>query len=286
VRVYISVDMEGIGGISHPDPTNPKDARYPTAVALMVGETNAAIEGAIEAGATDILVNDSHWNMHNLLPAELHPAARVLQGQKAWSMVAGAQPGPDGRPSFDVALFVGYHARAGHPTGTIAHTYSDAPVETRLDGRPTGEYGLNALALGGWGIPVGLVTGDDALAAEIEAWLPWAERVVVKTVDTTTSAISVHPTLACERVRAGARRAVERAAAGAQADAGPGLRPLVIGPPVVIEIEFATGSVADHAAMTPGAERVGDRGVRIRTADPVLAYRGFLASVRLAGAIG
>ena len=96
MRVYISVDMEGIAGIGHPEPTDPTDRRYPVSVDLMVGETNAAIEGALAAGATDILVNDSHWNMYNLLPADLHPAARVLQGQKAWSMVAGAHPGPGG----------------------------------------------------------------------------------------------------------------------------------------------------------------------------------------------
>jgi D-amino peptidase len=282
MRVYISVDMEGIGGISHPDPTDPKDVRYPTSVALMIGETNAAIEGALAGGATDILVNDSHWNMTNLLPAELHPAARVLQGRKAWSMVAGAQPGVDGRPSFDVALFVGYHARAGHPTGTIAHTYSDAPVETRLAGRPTGEYGLNALVLGAWGIPVGLVSGDDALAAEVESWLPWAERVVVKTTDTTTSATSVHPSVACDRVRAGAQRAVSRAATGA----GIPFQTLDIGRPVVIELDFAVGSVADHVAIAPGTERFGDRGVRITAEDPVEAFRGFLTCVRLAGLVG
>ena len=214
MRVYISVDMEGIAGVNHPDPTNPADRRYPVAVDLMVGETNAAIEGALAAGATDILVNDSHWNMYNLLPADLHPSARVLQGQKAWSMVAGARPDANGRPSFDVALFVGYHTRAGHPSGTIAHTYSGMPVETRLDGRPTGEYGMNALVLGAWGIPVGLVAGDDALAEEVEGWLPWAERVVVKTIDGGRSAISVHPTVARERVRDGAERAVRRAADG------------------------------------------------------------------------
>ncbi|MGP1674974.1 MAG: M55 family metallopeptidase [Candidatus Limnocylindrales bacterium] len=278
MRVYISVDMEGIGGISHPHPTDPKDVRYPGSVELMVGETNAAIEGALAAGATDVLVNDSHWNMYNLLPADLHPAARVLQGQKAWSMVAGARPGPDGAPSFDVALFVGYHARAGHPTGTIAHTYSGAPVETRLDGRPTGEYGVNALVLGAWGIPVGLVTGDDALADEVAAWLPWAERLVVKTVDGTNSAISVHPTMARDRVRAGAEAAVRRAAAGE-------LRVLEVGRPVAVEIDYARGVVADHAAIVPGATRVGDRTVRFKHDDPVEAFRGFLAMNRLAGTV-
>lgn len=278
MRVYISVDMEGVGGISHPHPTDPADRRYPEAAALMISETNAAIEGALAAGANDILVNDSHWTMTNLVPAELHPAARLLQGEKAWSMVAGAQPGADGSPAFDVALFVGYHARAGHPTGTIAHTYSGQPVETRLDGRPTGEYGLNALVLGSWGIPVGLVTGDDALAGEVETWLPWAERVVVKTADGGHSAISVHPSEACRRVTAGAERAVRSAAAG-------GLRVLTVGPPVVIEVDYAKGVVADFAALVPGAERVGDRGVRYASVDPVTAYRGFVTGNRVASTV-
>jgi D-amino peptidase len=274
VRVYISVDMEGIAGINHPAPTDPTDRRYPVSVDLMVGEANAAIEGALAAGATDILVNDSHWNMYNLLPADLNPAARVLQGQKAWSMVAGARPGDDGDPSFDVALFVGYHTRAGHPSGTIAHTYSGAPVETRLDGRPTGEYGMNALVLGAWGIPVGMVAGDDALAEEVEGWLPWAERVVVKTIDGGRSAISPHPSVARERVRDGAERAVRRAAAGE-------LRTLEVDPPIEVEVDLAKGVFADHAAITPGAERVGDRTVRVSSDDPETAFRAFLTIVRL-----
>lgn len=274
MKVYISVDMEGIAGISHPNPTDPKDARYPMAVDLMVGEANAAIEGALAAGATEILVNDSHWSMYNLPPEAVHPSATVLQGQKAWSMVAGA--GPD--DPWDVALFVGYHARAGHPRGTIAHTYSGRPVETRLDGRPTGEYGLNALALGAWGIPVGLVAGDDALAEEVEPWLPWAERVVVKTAHGGSSAASVHPSVARDRVRDGAERAVRRAAAGE-------LSVLEVGNPVVIEVDYARGVVADHAAIVPGAERIGDRTVRLSFSDPVSAYRAFLAANRLAGSV-
>jgi D-amino peptidase len=274
MKVYISVDMEGIAGVNHPDPTDQKHARYPAAVELMIGETNAAIEGALAAGAEEILVNDSHGDMYNLLPDRIHRAANVLQGQKAWSMVAGA--GPDA--GFDVALFVGYHARAGHPTGTIAHTYSGAPVETRLDGRPTGEYGLNALALGTWGVPVGLVAGDQALAGEVEAWLPWAERVVVKQAAGGRAAASPHPSVAVDLVRAGAERAVRRAAAGE-------LELLHVEPPVSIEVDYARGVQADFAAIVPGAERVGDRTVRYRSDDPLVAYRGFLAGNRLAGAI-
>jgi D-amino peptidase len=278
MRVYISVDMEGIGGVSHPRPTERGDGGYPAACELMTGEANAAIEGAIEAGATDILVNDSHGGMYNLSPAALHPAARLLQGQKAWSMVAGAGPSPDGEPAFDVALFVGYHARAGHPTGTIAHTFSDEPVETRLNGRPTGEYGVNALILGAWGIPVGMVAGDDALAEEVSAWLPWAERIVVKLAHGTSAAASVHPLRARDLVRAGAERAVRRAGAAE-------LSVLDVGRPVVIEVDHRRGLEADFAAVQPGAERVGDRTVAYRSDDPVIAYRMFLAGVRLAGIV-
>jgi D-amino peptidase len=189
-------------------------------------------------------------------------------------MVAGARPGDDDGPSFDVALFVGYHARAGHPRGTIAHTYSGMPVETRLAGRPTGEYGMNALVLGAWGIPVGMVAGDDALADEVADWLPWAERVVVKTADGGRSAASVHPDVARDLVCRAAERAVKRAAAGE-------LRTLEVPPPVVVEIDVPKGVIADHAAIMPGVERAGDRTVRFSHDDPETAYRGFLSMVRL-----
>ena len=277
MRVYISVDMEGIAGVSHPKPTSRTDSEYPAAVELMVGEANAAIAGAAAAGATDILVNDSHGGMYNLRPEALDPAARVLQGQKPWSMVAGAATA-DGRGRFDVALFVGYHARAGHPTGTIAHTYTGGPIETRLNGRPTGEYGFNALVLGSWGIPVGLVAGDDALAAEVEGWLPWAERVVVKEGFGSNAAASLHPERARDAIRVAAARAVERARAGE-------LRILEVEPPTIIEVDFRKGLEADYAAIVPNAERVGDRTVRHPGPDPITAYRGFLAGVRLASLV-
>ena len=274
MKVYISVDMEGIAGVSHPKPTERADSGYPAAVDLMVGEANAAIEGALAGGATEILVNDSHGGMFNLRPADLHQAARVLQGQKAWSMVAGAWPDA----GIGVALFVGYHARAGHPTGTIAHTFSGRPTLTRLNGRLVGETGINASVLGAWGIPVGLVAGDDALAGEVADWLPWAERIVVKEGAGGNAAASLHPTLAADLVRAGAERAVRRASALE-------LEALVVAPPVVIEVEYRNAIAADYAAIVPGAERIGDRGVRFEAPDPVTAYRGFLAGVRLAGIV-
>jgi D-amino peptidase len=274
VKVYISVDMEGVAGISHPKPTTRGDSGYADAVGLMVGEANAAIEGAFAGGASDVLVNDSHGTMYNLRPADIDRRARLLQGQKAWSMIEGA--GPD--RGFGVALFVGYHARAGHPRGTIAHTYSGRPTLSRLNGRLVGESGLNAAVLGQWGVPVGLVTGDDALAEEIADWLPWAERVVVKDAVGGSSAATLHPAAAGDLIRDGAAKAVRRAIAGE-------LQPLGVDAPVVIEAEYVNGVTADFAAIVPGAVRVGDRGVRFEASDAVMAYRGFLAGVRLAGIV-
>jgi D-amino peptidase len=281
VRVYISVDMEGVAGISHADPTGREDRGYPAAVDLMLGEANAAIEGALAGGADEVVVNDSHGGMFNLPPDRLHPKARLIQGTKAFSMVEGASVG-----HFDVALFVGYHTRAGHPRGTIAHTYTGKPTLTLLDGRPVGEAGLNAMYLGALGIPVGLVCGDDALAEEIEAWLPWVERVIVKRAVSGNAAESVHPSVAADLIRAGAKAAVRRAAtprAGtAQAAA---LQPLRLTPPIEIGIDFARAIQADVAAIVPGFRREGDRGVRYSAADPIEAYRAFLAAVRLGSTI-
>lgn len=273
MRVYLSVDMEGIAGVSHAKPTGRDDSGYAAAVELMEGETNAAIDGSFEGGAQEIVVNDSHGSMYNLRPDRLDPRARLVQGRKPYSMVEAATDG-----TFDVALFVGYHARAGHPRGTIAHTYSSAPTLTVLGGRPVGEYGINGLYLGALGVPVAMVTGDDALAEEVAEWLPWAERVVVKRGVSWQAADSVHPEEARQLVKAGARRAVERA----RSDGGDGMRPLELPLPIAVQLEFAHAGQADFVAVIPGFSRLGDRGVRYEAPSAMDAYRAFLTAVRIA----
>src|SRR5205823_10218197 len=165
MRVYISVDMEGIAGVVHESQTDPTDpacaAEYGRFRRLMTAEANAAVEGAVAAGATRVLVNDSHWFMRNLLAEELHQAAELVAGDpKPRSMVQGIEGG------FDAALFIGYHARAGTHNAILDHTYADRIYEVRLNGKPVGELGLNAALAGVHGVPVALVSGDSALATE------------------------------------------------------------------------------------------------------------------------
>src|SRR5438046_7024696 len=122
MRVYVSVDMEGIAGVVHEsqtDPTTPAfGAEYARFRRLMTAEANAAIEGALAAGATKVLVNDSHWFMRNLLAEELHPAADLASGDpKPRAMVPGIYGG------VEAALVIGCHERAGTPSAILAHTY-------------------------------------------------------------------------------------------------------------------------------------------------------------------
>ncbi|HEX6433149.1 MAG TPA: M55 family metallopeptidase, partial [Gemmatimonadales bacterium] len=143
MRVYISVDMEGIAGVVHEDQTDPTDARHAAEYnrfrRLMTTEANAAIVGALDAGATRVLVNDSHWDMRNLLAEDLHPAAELLSGSpKRLSMVEGIDGG------FDAALFIGYHAMAGTRDAIIDHTYTSRVYQARINGQPVGELALNA----------------------------------------------------------------------------------------------------------------------------------------------
>ncbi|HET7425411.1 MAG TPA: M55 family metallopeptidase, partial [Gemmatimonadales bacterium] len=210
MRVYISVDMEGVAGVVHEDQTDPIDPRhageYNRFRRLMTAEANAAIEGALAAGADRVLVNDSHWLMMNLLAEGLHPAAELLSGgPKARSMVEGIELG------FDAALFVGYHARAGVAHATIDHTYTSRVHEARLNGRPVGELAINAALAGTWDVPVALVSGDQALAAEARELLgPAVETVIVKHAVGRFAARSVAPTVACRLIREGTAAALGR----------------------------------------------------------------------------
>jgi D-amino peptidase len=275
MRIYVSVDMEGLAGVAHAHQVSfaPGDDRtdYDRSRALMAGEANAAVEGALEAGAGEVLVNDSHWQMRNLRAEDLHDAATLVLGDKPLSMTQGI--GEEDR--FDGAAFIGYHAGAGHPKGVIAHTYSSASVlELRVNGVPHNEAAVNAIRLGHHGVPVILVAGDDALAGEVEQLLPWAERVVVKRALGYSVADSMTPQEAREAIRAGMKRAVERIDE---------MRLYAPAAPLEGELDFRLPIMADYAAVLPGVERVGGRTVAFRADDGDAFYRTFLALTRLAG---
>jgi len=271
MRVYISVDMEGVAGVVHEDQTDPIQPRhageYNRFRRLMTNETNAAVEGALEAGATRVLVNDSHWLMRNLLIEDLNPAAELLSGgPKRLSMVEGIDTG------FELALFVGYHARAGTQHATIDHTYTSSVYEARLNGEPVGELALNAAMAGVHGVPVALVSGDQALAAEARALLGSSvETIVVKEAVGRFAARSLAPAIACERIRSGAAAALRREH-----------RVFTVSSPVRLEVDFVQTEMADMAELVPGSVRTAGRTVNYTGDDYREVFRAWRAMYNLA----
>ena len=271
MRVYISVDMEGIAGVVHEDQTDPIQSRhaadYNRFRRLMTNEANAAIAGALEAGATRVLVNDSHWLMRNLLAEELNSSAELISGgPKRLSMVEGIDGG------FDAAMFIGYHARAGTRDATIDHTYTSRVYEARINGAPVGELALNAALAGTHDVPVALVSGDQAIAAEARELLgAGVETVVVKHAVGRFAARSIAPAVACDRIRTAAAGALRRQH-----------QPFTVKSPVRLEVDFVVTQMADMAELVPGSERTGGRTVSYTGDDYREVFRAWRAMYNLA----
>lgn len=215
-RVYVSVDMEGISGVVGDDQTSPGGAEYGRSRVLMAGDANAAIRGAVAGGAAEIIVNDSHGGQRNLRLEDLEPGARLVSHSfKRHGMMEGLDE------SFDAVIFVGYHAKAGAPRGLFAHTGSGVVADLQVNGRSVGEGGLNA-ALAAWhGVPVVMVSGDDAAVAEVLESAPGARGVVVKRAINSRAVESVALAEARDAIQRGARDGVAAAAKTPPARLGP-----------------------------------------------------------------
>ena len=200
--------MEGVGGIVHSDQTDSAHPEYQRGRKLMTAEVNAAVEGALKGGATEVLVNDSHGGMRNLLIEELNPEAILLSGAtKQFSMMAGIDR------TFDAVFFTGYHARAGSSFANLDHTWNGPTIVQGiwLNGVEVGEYGLNAALAGYFGVPVVLMTGDQTACAQAKELLGAdLETVVVKEATGRASAKNLHPTKVHALIRDAAARAVAK----------------------------------------------------------------------------
>ena len=272
MRIWISVDMEGIAGVSRGAETAPFQPGWERSCRLMTAEVNAAVEGALEGGAQEIVVNDGHWHGNNLLLEELNPVVEVVGGHgRALAMAEGMGP------NFDAAFFVGYHASAGTQDAVLDHTYADPAqvMEVRLNGRPQSEGSLNAYVCGAFDCPLALFTGDSAAVSQMHDFCLEIEGVVVKEAAGRESAQALHPVAAQERIRTGARRALERLSS----------IPALVPPDQRsnFEVDFQSVALADSCLRVPGVRRLGSRTVAFGSSDYLEAFRLFLALVDLAG---
>lgn len=281
MKVLISADMEGTCGVVAWVQVMPPDVvgtsrpsstvEYERARKRMTLEVNAAIEGAFAAGADEVIVNESHDGMRNLIPEDLHEGIRFITGSdKQFSMMQGID-----EPGIEAVFFTGYHARAGTPAAPLAHSFTGWVQDIRVDGVSLGEYGMNALVAGHFGVPVTLVTGDDKAVAQTKDLLgDGVIGVEVKKGYSTTSAIHLHPTQAQKLIREGAEQAVTNRSS---------VTPYTLPAGATVEVELDHQSKADAADRIPGVERSGWRTVSIQPANAVEMMTVFRAILTAAG---
>lgn len=264
-KVYISADMEGIAGVVTGEQLGPQGFEYPRFREFMTNEVLAAIEGARAAGATEILVSDSHGNGQNLLIEKFPKDVQIV---RAWPRPLMMMEGIDA--TFDAALFVGYHTSTTNPEGVRAHTMSSANfADIRLNGISVPEAGLNAAIAGHFGVPVALITGDAAIVKEARSLLGDVEGAVVKWPLGFHSARTVTPDASCELIKEKARSAVARAGA---------FKPYRLKTPVELELRFKNYRPAEVLAYLPNVERADAHTIRFRGKD-ILEVARFLEFV-------
>jgi D-amino peptidase len=262
-KVFISVDMEGVAGVVTQEQLGPTGFDYRDARELMTGEALAAIQGAREAGATEIVLADSHGNMQNLLLDRLPKDVTLVRGTpRPLGMIHGIDA------TFDGIVFVGYHAGTTNPEGVRAHTFSSATLaDVRVNGTSVNEGIWNAALAGHFGVPVLAVAGDDAAVKEVTARVSGAEPAVVKWAIGFHAARTLTPEAARETIQKAVRRGLERRAER---------RPFTIAAPLELELRFKNYRPAEVLSWLPGVERADAHAVRFRARDMVEAAR-FLA---------
>lgn len=274
MKILIAADMEGISGVTNWDQVDPEKAVYPRFCELMTADVNAAVLGAFEGGATDVVVSDGHAYGYNILIEGLDPRVRLNSGNSApFAMVQGIQAG-----DFSGVIFVGYHARSGSQNAVLAHTWSSKRIaNVWLNDILVGECGLNAAVCGAFGAPVLMITGDQTIAEQAQALLGPIETVVVKHSTSFSSAECLHPKVAQEMIRDAAVRAVSSLKAGQ----APQL--FQVSEPVTVTVEFRLSEMADRACQALSAKRLDSTRIEFSADDMPQAYQAFRAVVNAAG---
>ncbi len=271
MKILIACDMEGITGVVNWDQVTPGHYEYPRFRKLMTQDVNAAIAGAFEGGATEVVVADGHWNGTNILIEELDPRARLNSSTSApFSMMQGIGEDVDG------VMFVGYHARQGSQNAVLDHTWSSKCIaDLWLNDILVGEFGLNGALAGYFGAPIILVTGDQTACAQTVELLGEMVSVVVKQATGRTSAECLGPEITQKMISDGARRAVQNLKRGNAPE------PFILDAPILVTVDLMTSSMADTAARVPGAQREDNR-VSVEAPDMATAYSAFRALAGMA----
>jgi D-amino peptidase len=261
LKVYISVDMEGIAGVVHSDQTSSSGKDYNLARKWTTEETNAAIKGALEAGATEIVVNDSHGSKRNIIASMVNPAAYLITGSpKPLGMMQGIDE------TFDAIIFIGYHSKVGTKDAVLDHTMSgSAFASISINGVEMSEAQINAALGAVYDVPVVLITGDATVCEQTKEELgEELETAVVKEAVGRTAAKTLTPEKACILIKEKTKIALQKKN---------WVKPYKLDPPFRFEINFNRSSMADMAEFIPQIERVNPRKVRFESEDFIQGFK-------------
>ncbi|MEM6681854.1 MAG: M55 family metallopeptidase [Pseudomonadota bacterium] len=254
MRLYISADIEGVAGVVTNAQTKVGGFEWQQARRWMTAEVGAAIAGARAAGATDFVVSDSHGTGQNLLLDDLPEDVEVV---RSWPRPLGMMQGIE-HGSFDAAFLIGYHSAAHTPGGILAHTMSTRFIHSlRLNGEPASETGISAGIAGHFGVPIVLASGDDMYGAEVKQCLPSARFVQVKTAHGQTSARSMAPKMAQNKIEEAAQKSLS----------GPFPAPTKISTPIRLEVTFQRREHAELLSYLPNFERQDARTIGVTAGD-------------------
>jgi D-amino peptidase len=249
LKVYISVDMEGVAGVVTADQLGPAGFEYERFRRFMTNEALAAVQAAKESGASEIVVSDSHGNGESLLIEQFPKEVRIV---RAWPRHGGMMAGVDG--SFDAAIFIGYHASTTNPRGVRAHTFSSAHLaRVTLNGNAVTEGEFNAAYAGAIGVPVVFASGDDAATQELKARLGNIETAETKKSLSFHSAETLTPEASCERIAAGVKTALHRL---------PEFKPFILKTPITLELTFKNYTPAEMLSYLRAVQRVDSHTIR------------------------
>ena len=270
LKIFVSADMEGIWGVVHADQTSPSSPEYGPARKWMVEDVNAVVTGLFDAGATEVVVNDSHGTMRNIVADQLHPQASLISGTpKPLSMMQGIDA------TYDAVVFVGYHSRAGTAPAILDHTISGGTIYSiKINGQELPELGINAAIAGYYKVPVIMLTGDTETCAQARSIL--GENLVTAAVKEATgrTAARMFPLEeARKRLKDAAKEALART---------PRPAPFRIGGPYAVEVEFHNSSQAELPTMLPGVKRTTARSVSFSAGDYIEAFKLLRAIIALA----
>ena len=244
LKVFISVDMEGIAGVVTSEECSSSGPDYGYFRRIMSLEANAAVLGAFDAGATEVVVRDSHGSARNILPDLLDPRARLLRDWSGSPLVM--MEGID--ESFDAVVFIGYHARAGTADAIIDHTSTGNVTDFSINGRSLPEAGFNALMAGHFGVPVVFVAGDQAVVDQVLDLFPGVGTFATKQ-GMGAASLGLHPEVAREGIRAGVARAVGNLDAA---------EPFTMAKPYTLVLRLKNEASVYNGSFFPGARRTGD----------------------------